>query len=189
MLQIFFCVTLLMIIQVAIIIYQRHTIKKQSKRIKELKKINEYDTLTGLFNQGRFRQSLNNSNNKYLVFVDVNKFKSINDTYGHLMGDHALEAVAEELRQAFTHTDRLYRCGGDEFAVLVKTKKTRTELNKILSELNCNLKLKEFKLEEGKSAQILSQGVSYGYAEFTRGIDPLEVYRLADARMYAHKKL
>ena len=83
------------------------------------------DSLTGLYNRRGFlllaeqqwRLALRGSNSFLLFYIDVDRFKQINDTFGHKEGDIALKTVAEVLRQCFRKADILGRLGGDEFAV------------------------------------------------------------------------
>lgn len=85
------------------------------------------DELTGILNRRGFimlaQNSLNlckrNKINASLIFFDLNKFKPINDNFGHLEGDRALKAVAEQMRETFRDSDLLARLGGDEFVVLL----------------------------------------------------------------------
>lgn len=83
----------------------------------------DHDPLTGLLNRAAF-DSLdaflaNVSMPVALILADVDKFKEVNDTYGHEMGDEALKKVAELLRHSFRSDDLAIRLGGDEFAVVV----------------------------------------------------------------------
>jgi diguanylate cyclase (GGDEF)-like protein len=89
----------------------------------------ESDTLTGLLNRKTFDtrfsklRSLSGVRSaeepSWLGIVDVDKFKSINDTYGHLFGDEVLLLVARLLKQAFRGADQLFRFGGEEFIVVL----------------------------------------------------------------------
>jgi diguanylate cyclase (GGDEF)-like protein len=83
----------------------------------------EHDPLTGLMNRGVFEHLKmvfkNSSSSIALLLIDVDQFKSINDGYGHEMGDKMLQKVALTLRSNFRSTDHLIRIGGDEFAVIV----------------------------------------------------------------------
>ncbi len=77
------------------------------------------DSLTGCFNRRQFDADLLNVREPaYLLLLDIDLFKRVNDTYGHDAGDRVLVALAETLRGTARATDRVYRLGGEEFAVL-----------------------------------------------------------------------
>ena len=80
-----------------------------------------HDALTGLFNRTAYdimRQDIDMTRTGLLV-IDVDKFKSINDIYGHDIGDSVLKRVAEVLRYSFRSVDLVFRLGGDEFVVIM----------------------------------------------------------------------
>lgn len=81
----------------------------------------ENDALTGLLNRASFEQMKGALYDKpfALLLIDVDVFKSINDTYGHETGDKALIKVANLLKENFRSTDHVFRIGGDEFAVIM----------------------------------------------------------------------
>lgn len=83
----------------------------------------EHDALTDLFNRGSFEKLLKIYETGEapfaLILVDVDTFKSVNDTYGHASGDAILKQVADCLRKAFRSIDYVCRIGGDEFAVIM----------------------------------------------------------------------
>ncbi len=87
----------------------------------------EHDTLTGLLNRRCFQKGLEQwvshcarySREVALLFIDLDKFKNINDAFGHAFGDSYLQAVADVLQRALRSTDYITRWGGDEFAVLL----------------------------------------------------------------------
>lgn len=93
---------------------QQNTLRRKAER----------DALTGLLNRQAFEQLKTRfSNSKTpLVFllIDVDVFKSINDTYGHEVGDKALVHVAGLLKESFRSSDHVMRIGGDEFAVIIE---------------------------------------------------------------------
>ncbi|MBT9613753.1 MAG: bifunctional diguanylate cyclase/phosphodiesterase [Burkholderiales bacterium] len=92
----------------------------------ELWKLAHHDPLTGIFNRRAFeedwgaltRPALTSINVAFLLF-DCDHFKTINDTYGHHVGDQVLQGIAEALYVALRTGDRLYRMGGDEFATIL----------------------------------------------------------------------
>ena len=106
------------------------------------------DELTGLYNRRFFNQELarlvaeSHANTKplTLALIDLNDFKSINDTYGHHTGDAALRLVAECIRAAVSENDITARTGGDEFAVIIPNA-TPGRANAIVSSIRATLDL------------------------------------------------
>lgn len=101
-----------------------HKISDELSRVRELSLTDE---LTGLPNRRAFQRSLEDEigrGNRYgypvtLAIIDLDKFKQVNDTYGHPVGDRVLIAYAKEILPIFRHHDRVARYGGEEFAVLL----------------------------------------------------------------------
>jgi diguanylate cyclase (GGDEF)-like protein/PAS domain S-box-containing protein len=101
------------------------------------------DELTGLYNRRGFRDVARrhahladrNDRRAYVFFMDVDGLKEINDTYGHLAGDHALRCAADVLRGTFRTSDVIGRIGGDEFAALAMVE-TETDLFALLQRLD-----------------------------------------------------
>lgn len=89
----------------------------------------DIDFLTGAFNRTKLENDLSSllddrrktSAPFALLMIDLDKFKSINDTYGHVVGDEVLATVAQAIRGAFREGDKLYRYGGDEFMIIATT--------------------------------------------------------------------
>jgi diguanylate cyclase (GGDEF)-like protein len=87
-----------------------------------------HDSLTGLGNRRYFdeqlKRAMHNANRHHtqigLVLGDLNKFKAINDTYGHSIGDQVLKQFANILRSCIRDSDSTFRFGGDEFAIIVE---------------------------------------------------------------------
>jgi len=94
----------------------------------ELQRLARYDSLTGLPNRSFFMESLDQTllraerrhDRLALVFIDVDGFKVVNDSFGHAAGDLLLRSLAERLRATTRKTDTVARIGGDEFTVLVQ---------------------------------------------------------------------
>lgn len=104
-----------------------HLQAKKQQDDNKIKELAHYDDLTKLINRSYFNQlfewkiktAQKHSSKLALIYIDLDKFKALNDNFGHNMGDLALKAVADNLRNAFTHNAYVARLGGDEFAVLV----------------------------------------------------------------------
>jgi diguanylate cyclase (GGDEF)-like protein len=101
-----------------------------------LEEIASHDALTGLPNRRLFYERLKNSINNAtrtartigILFIDLDGFKSINDTYGHEAGDDVLLAVAHRLMTSVRKKDTVARLGGDEFTIIVENYKDTEEL-------------------------------------------------------------
>ncbi len=97
------------------------------RRAQRLLYLASRDRLTGLFNRGHFDRALRAAMERSrregqplsVALVDVDHFKSINDTYGHALGDRALQQVAQLLDRTMRRTDVVARYGGEEFAILL----------------------------------------------------------------------
>ncbi|MDT8336590.1 MAG: GGDEF domain-containing protein [Candidatus Izemoplasmatales bacterium] len=106
--------------------------KSQYEENLELKKIMHIDELTGLYNRKYLEFQLNNSiseakefNNTFgILFIDIDHFKNINDTYGHNTGDGVLQIVANTIRLNLRPEDIIGRWGGEEFIAIIKADST-----------------------------------------------------------------
>jgi diguanylate cyclase (GGDEF)-like protein/PAS domain S-box-containing protein len=122
------------------VISQVQDISQRMEHAERLEYLVDHDFLTGLFNQRRFEQELTKEvrraarygSSGALVLVDVDKFKDVNDAFGHKVGDELLEAVALALSHRMRQTDVLARVGGDEFAVLLP--QTSAEQARVVAE-------------------------------------------------------
>lgn len=102
-------------------------IARQEKRISFLEGLSVTDELTGLLNRRGFSDRLQNAlaaakrqgPTGALLLIDLDKFKAVNDTYGHMAGDALLVTVARILQSRTRETDSIARLGGDEFAVIM----------------------------------------------------------------------
>jgi diguanylate cyclase (GGDEF)-like protein len=101
---------------------------EMTKRAEELTMVAMKDGLTGLYNRTAFDMKIKGSLSTIkdtsetfsLMLLDVDRFKEINDTFGHVAGDKVLEKVAQSLKESFRETDFIARYGGDEFVVLIE---------------------------------------------------------------------
>ena len=101
--------------------------KALQKALKEVQRLAITDPLTGLYNPRHFNEAAEAEVERTCryghplsaIMLDIDHFKRVNDTYGHTVGDHLLQGVAESLRQELRGVDVMGRYGGDEFAVLL----------------------------------------------------------------------
>ncbi len=118
-----------------------------------------------------------------VMFLDLDRFKVVNDTLGHEIGDDLLRAVAKKLQGQVRQSDTVSRLGGDEFIILLDNPASDDEVAYIAGRVLAVIKEPmEFR---GKAAQV---GASIGIAMFPRdGNTPVELIKSADAAMYAAK--
>lgn len=124
---------------------------ENNKEINEIQTQIYTDSLTQVKNRKFYDEHLTSQSCTALVIADINLFKQINDTYGHLYGDNVLTAIAEVLQQSVRDSDNIVRYGGDEFVISFKyitpeilkdrLEKIRQEIEKIQIEECPNLHL------------------------------------------------
>ncbi len=141
---------------------------------------NQLDGLTGLLSQKSYiNRTLNlRPEDRMLIVLDLDDFKYINDTYGHLAGDRCLKEIARCLKQAYSSYGNCYRIGGDEFCVLLQ------ELEK---EELCKEKLL-WLMEKRRKVVSNQPFVSYGSAEIMENECIRDTKIRADQKMYEDKK-
>ena len=162
-----------------------NTIFEENRRTHErLTYGNLHDALTGLYNRSAYnfmRHDLDMSHNA-LLLVDVDKFKGINDTFGHDVGDLVLKRVAEVLKYSFRATDLVFRLGGDEFVVImVNVNSSMRELVRTKIE-QANVMLQ--KPTDDLPPTSLSVGVAFADRENPEG----DIFKDADTALYRVKE-
>lgn len=151
-----------------------------------------YDVLTGLPNRillaDRMEVAIRNaarySNKAALLFIDLDRFKPVNDSLGHGIGDKLLKTVAERMQANVRHTDTVGRLGGDEFVVLLNQIKTADDAAHVAGKLITAVK-KPYRIEEHDLSLSASIGISI-YPDHGSEADVL--LRNADASMYRAKE-
>jgi diguanylate cyclase len=146
------------------------------------------DGLTGIANQGSFHAELDRRLHRVgsqlvLAILDVDHFKSVNDTYGHAEGDRVLKAVAQGLKQSVRDNDFVARGGGDEFMVLLENVRLRQAEGRFTTVL---ARLRTEVAKGGSGA--LAPSLSCGLAELSAGDTPASLYERADQALYAAKR-
>jgi diguanylate cyclase (GGDEF)-like protein/PAS domain S-box-containing protein len=150
-----------------------------------------HDTLTGLFNRHEFEKRLRDAlvkaadgrNNIILCYMDLDQFKLVNDTCGHIAGDELLRQLARRLLQELRDTDTIARLGGDEFGVLLEGCSPETA-ERVSSKL-CKAVRDHHFVWDGKTFQV---GVSIGVVPLSADTrDVAEALSSADVACYAAK--
>ena len=152
-----------------------------------------HDPLTGLPNRTYFLRRLEAAvlNRRReddlfaVLFLDVDRFKVVNDSLGHTAGDHLLAAIADRLAASVRPYDVIARFGGDEFAVLLTSLANEAEARRIAERLQAAL-TESFKVCEQEVFAAVSIGIAFGTG---RDETPVELLRNADAAMYRAKSL
>ena len=150
-----------------------------------------YDSLTGIPNRNHLMKHLNltvkhanRRNFKFaLMLFDIDKFKNINDTYGHSVGDTALKKTAQIVENTIRKADFIARLGGDEFVIVQPYISTHDNCEVLIKRIMENLK-EPLKIDDLELNINLSVGVSI-YPDDSDDIDTL--IRYADKAMYASK--
>ncbi len=153
-----------------------------------------YDPLTHLPNRVLFMENLERSlaraqrNPQYLFavfFLDLDRLKFVNDSLGHLAGDHLLLRVADRLRSCLRPNDSVGRLGGDEFAILLDDLKSTDEAISIADRILRDLRA-PFWVEGSEVFESASFGIAFSNCGLT---STEELIRAADAAMYRAKSL
>jgi len=156
----------------------------------------ERDTLTGLLNRKTFdesflkissaipvagsshdaRRAAGPGSRYWLGMIDIDHFKSVNDTYGHLIGDEVLLLLSRLMRSSFRFHDRLYRFGGEEFVVLMRCD-SEIDAQRAFERLRANTLAYQF-------PQVGHITVSVGFSELKAGDSPSAAIERADRAVY-----
>ena len=177
-------------------IYAAQNITERRKAEQRIRYLARIDALTKVPNRMQFQHLLQRAiararrSNKALClfYVDIDKFKEINDTFGHLAGDTTLETVAERLTSALPRDSVIGRLAGDEFAVIVDKLDAGAEIRPALDKLARTLldKLADpFFVQGHEVFMTASMGIAF-YPSDARNV--IDLIRNADAALYHAKK-
>jgi diguanylate cyclase (GGDEF)-like protein len=168
------------------------TLAIETRRLySDLRRRSEFDLLTDIpnrfamekFIEWQIEVARQSGGIRGLIYIDLDKFKLVNDTYGHHVGDLYLQAVALRMSRQLQGGDMLARLGGDEFAALVSLQNGRADLDKILARL-------AYCFDEPFAVEgiVLHGEASIGYALYPEdGVTKDSLLSAADAAMYSIK--
>jgi diguanylate cyclase (GGDEF)-like protein len=167
-------------------------ISKRKEAEEHLQHMAQFDALTHLPNRAlfndRLRQAiaaaLRNRKRLALMFIDLDKFKPVNDTFGHGVGDLLLQEVALRIQDCLRESDTAARVGGDEFVILLPSIETQGDAGKVGEKIRHSLN-QPFEL----AGHTLTIGSSIGVAVYPEhGREEKLLVKSADIAMYHAKK-
>ncbi len=152
------------------------------------------DPLTGIFNRRGFEKAAKESfenqeildKGMCLLMMDIDHFKKVNDTYGHLFGDKVITAIASALKSKVKGQDAAGRLGGEEFAVLLP--ETKLEGAKVVAE-NIRKSIESGKIRRHNDQEPIGGiTISIGISEYASGVGLIEMLDQADKALYISKE-
>lgn len=156
--------------------------------IRELYQQVQTDMLTGLHSRRYFYMKLTELKSRIpvsLLFIDIDNFKSINDTYGHVAGDEILRQFACILQENMRKNDIIARWGGEEFAVILPRTDAK-EAFKIANRIRKLVEEKEFYFDEVACRVTISIGIAW--AEKEKDVNADRFFKIADEALYKAKE-
>ena len=174
------------------VIFQIQNISARKKAEEQIHHAAFHDALTGLPNRTLFADRLSmaverakrSATYKFaVIFVDLDRFKIVNDSLGHDMGDKLLVDLSRRLEACLRSVDTVARLGGDEFAILLDGISRVEEATEVAERIQTSLK-KPFILDGHEFLSTASMGIAYSMQEYDR---PEDILRDADTAMYKAK--
>ena len=190
-LQIYACVPVLILYPLAIGMVSYRLAIQLAEHKRTLRAISRTDSLTGLLNHGSwkdllhicFEQCQHDQSAATLALIDIDHFKTINDTYGHIIGDGVLRQLSKELRDNLRSEDFAGRYGGDEFCVILPNR-TLAQAQEIMERLRL-----VFCQYQHSEATGLNVSLSIGLASYRPDLQDAAMWlNEADKALYIAKK-
>jgi len=174
------------------VIKERSLLDERDGMIKELKRLTIEDSLTGLYNSRHFFDQLDKEikrSDRYLhplslIFIDIDNFKKINDTHGHMIGDKILALIAKRIKACLRSNDSAYRFAGDEFTIILP-ETTASEAKFVANRILSKFANEAFVINEKEISEITS---SIGIAEYQINEGYQKFVHRADVTMYEAKQ-
>jgi two-component system cell cycle response regulator len=176
-------------------VLETRNLQKMAEKSEYYKKLSTTDDLTSLNNQRYFKHVLGNEVKRHsrynrpmnLLMIDVDNFKKVNDTHGHLVGDQVLKQVSEILKKNVRACDHLSRYGGEEFSVILP-ETTENEAFMVGERIVLAINRHQFKTLDGELVGKLS--VTIGQSSFPQDAAESELLlKRADEALYRGKQL
>ncbi len=171
------------------VLWMIEPIDKEKREREHLEWLSETDRLTGIMNRGggeeKIRQIIENGEKGMLAILDADHFKSINDTFGHQVGDQVIIAIANCMKSSFRDADVVMRLGGDEFSLFLSGMTDKSLAENVLARFIDNIhaisipQITDRKIEVSIGAAFLDQ-------ESIKDFESL--YKKADSGVYESKK-
>lgn len=178
-------------VELAARVHSVYRIKQYQDKLKELAL---RDSLTGLYNHGtlieRFVKEYNKQapkgGNVAFIMIDIDDFKKINDTYGHLIGDAILKEIAYILSRTVASAGIVSRYGGEEFGVIISDIYAQA-VGKLCEEIRENIQEYKFTIRDEVYTN-LTVSIGFCSRQASEGTDYNEILKKADAALYAAKR-
>jgi diguanylate cyclase (GGDEF)-like protein len=172
------------------ILWTTESINEEKEEEQRLKLLSEMDLLTGIYNRGsgekRVREALAKKADGAFILFDADHFKSINDTYGHDVGDKVLIQLANALKQSCRESDFAIRMGGDEFAVFLVGLTSKEQVQSFMKRLF--KRIEDISVPEMNGRPVgVSAGVSFKDVSDDKTFTDL--YKEADRNTYLSKEV
>ncbi|MDJ0699727.1 MAG: EAL domain-containing protein [Woeseiaceae bacterium] len=186
-----------------------HDVSKESRMFRKLSYQASHDTLTGLINRREFENCLttaiddiknNGEQTHALLYIDLDQFKVVNDTFGHVAGDALLKQLSELIQKSIRSTDILARLSGDEFGVLVERcdderaievaeairgsiEDYRFEWQESFTNIRCSIGIVMMTSENADVAGLMSSADVACYSAKDMGRNQIHMYKNSDASL------
>jgi diguanylate cyclase (GGDEF)-like protein len=166
-------------------------VRSRAVRARKLRSLTERDSLTGLFNHTRIKErlvlevarALRDKTPLVFVMIDIDHFKSINDTYGHMVGDQVIKNMSRMLRDRFRTTDAVGRYGGEEFAIVLPRASATNALGIVES-----LRIQFSQIQHISSDKDARVTFSAGICELDENLDAISLSANSDVALYDAKR-
>lgn len=163
------------------------TIEELSESHAKLEELANKDFLTGIYNRAGFNKVITEyvkaDKNMTFVMIDIDKFKSINDTYGHEIGDVVLKTVSSVIQSSLDDLDEVGRWGGEEFLAVFTGVSEQVAFNKAEE---IRKKILEIEIPADND-RIVKASASFGVSRYIRNSDPIVTIGEADEALYYSK--